>query len=194
MRTLITGFGPFLGITDNPSERLARHFAAHGAPGHEVMAQVLPVSFARTRERLPALLKDGRFDAALLLGVDSGGSDTIRLERYGRNRARGTSPDADGAFPGDGPLAPGAPDALETALNVEGLRARLESAGVAARISEDAGGYVCNCAYFTALQEIAASRHPTRCLFVHVPPDTPACPLGEQLRAVRLILDALAEG
>ena len=188
MRTLITGFGPFLGIPDNPSARLARYFAAHGAAGHNVTARVLPVSFGWTGSILPGLLASGRYDAALLLGVDSRGTDRLRLERFGRNRTRGGSPDVDGFAPGDAPIVPGAPDALETSLDVEGLQAMMEAAGLAAYVSEDAGGYVCNHAYFTALRAIAEASFTTRCLFLHVPPDTPAFPLAAQHRAVETAL------
>jgi pyrrolidone-carboxylate peptidase len=34
MRTLLTGFGPFGKITDNPSGRVVSHFAQAGVPAH----------------------------------------------------------------------------------------------------------------------------------------------------------------
>jgi pyroglutamyl-peptidase len=194
MRTLLTGFGPFLDVSDNPSARLARHFSVHGAPGHRLTVRVLPVSFGWTGIILPHLIKAGRYDAALLLGVDSGGGDRIRLERFGRNVTRGNSPDVDGFAPGEAPITPGAPDLFATRVDVGGLLGKLEAEGIVSYLSEDAGGYVCNHVYYTALRAIAEADLPTRCLFLHVPPATPACPLERQQHAVEIALAWLADG
>jgi len=194
MRTLVTGFGPFLGISDNPSARLARHFAAHGAPGHNLSVRVLPVSFAWAGLITSRLLEAGRYDAALLLGVDSRGEGRIRLERYGRNRTRGSAPDVDGRAPGEALIVPGAPDFYETRADPDALSDRLGEEGIPAYVSEDAGGYVCNAIYFSALHAIARTGRSTRCLFVHVPPASPAMPLERQRAAVEVALEYLRSG
>src|SRR5262245_13813558 len=56
MRTLLTGFGSFGNVVNNPSARIVEHFARTGAPGHELTARVLPVSFARAGEAIRDLL------------------------------------------------------------------------------------------------------------------------------------------
>jgi pyroglutamyl-peptidase len=88
----------------------------------------------------------------------------------------------------------GAPDLYETPAPLAALRDRLLAEGAAARISDDAGTYVCNHAYFTALHAIAQRALPTRCLFMHLPPASAAFPLQRQITAVETVLGYLSEG
>jgi pyroglutamyl-peptidase len=68
-------------------------------------------------------------------------------------------------------------------------------------LSDDAGSYVCNHTYYSALRAIAAEELPTRCLFLHVPPapetfselpETSTMLLSLQIHAVERILGWLA--
>ncbi|HEY3269396.1 MAG TPA: pyroglutamyl-peptidase I [Armatimonadota bacterium] len=187
MKTLLTGFGAFLDVTDNPSARLVHRFGESGAPGHDITARVLPVSCAAASEVIPALMGQG-FDAAILLGVAARDTE-VRLERFARND-RNATPDVDG-FAKPGPIFAGGPDCYETRIPLEPLLSGLTQAGLPARISEDAGAYVCNHTYYTAMHAIALAGLPTLCLFVHVPPATPDYPLAMQAAAIGTILEAL---
>ena len=80
------------------------------------------------------------------------------------------------------------------------LLKRLAEAGISARISDYAGAYVCNRAYYAALRTIDEEQLRTGCIFIHLPPDEmtfeelgerQSMPLTEQVEAVRLILDCL---
>lgn len=188
-RTLLTGFGPFLDVDNNPSARIVEHFMAHGAPGHHITGRILPVSFGWVRSQLPVLLKDGAFDAVLLLGVARRDTE-IRLEQQARNHISGASPDIDGWQPPEGPIVAGAPDAYPAGLPCDSLLHALRENGIPARASDSAGGYVCNFAYFTALSAIARYGLPTRALFIHVPGS--GVPLFQQMHAVGLALERLA--
>src|SRR5579871_6726962 len=86
MQTLLTGFGPFGQVVNNPSARIVEHFGRAGAPGHDLTTRVLPVSYARAGQAVRDLLLAGRFDAALLLGV-AGQESHLRLEQCGRWRS-----------------------------------------------------------------------------------------------------------
>jgi len=199
MRVLVTGFGPFEDVVDNPSERVARMLAAEGLHGHEVVCEVLPVSFRRAAARLRELLAEP-FDAAVLLGA-ARGEQAIRLERQAANRAHPGLADGDGELPPDGPLDPQAPDVLRTSLPVEELAAAVAEAGIPARVSEDAGGYVCNAAYFAVLSCLRTAGRGIPCLFVHLPPYEHAAagssdgrlPLSVQAEAVRRILRGICQ-
>lgn len=190
MRILLTGFGAFPGVVDNPSarvvERLAALFAGKGKEAH-----VLPVSFARTAALLPDLLVRGEpFDAALLLGL-AVRDHAFRLERFARNRHAAATPDLDGFTPCEGPIHEAAPDFYETTAPVSRTLAALQRGGIPARISEDAGGYVCNHVYFTALHALAEAGRPTRCLFLHMPPLSESLPIERHITAARLVLESL---
>jgi pyroglutamyl-peptidase len=199
MRILITGFGPFDSVVDNPSGRLAEHLGQEGLPGHELITEVLPVSFKQAGERIEALLRGGDFDLVLLLGV-AGKEVAVRLEQYGRNLDQARIPDCDGAQPQGLPVRAGGPEVYACGIALDPLREALDGAGLRASLSESAGGYVCNHLYYIALHTLAEEACHTRCLFVHVPPDehtfgevnTEAyMPFAEQVRAVRMILERL---
>src|SRR5690242_4159837 len=113
LQILLTGFGPFGKVIDNPTERLARAFALEAVAGCELTTCVFPTSFARAPELMRAQLeiggRDGRpFDAVLMLGVASG-SPVWRVEQFGRNEKKALE-DADGFTPEAGPITPGAPE------------------------------------------------------------------------------------
>lgn len=199
MRTLLTGFGPFGTVVNNPSARIVEHFAREGAPGHALATRVLPVSFTRAEREIVALLRAGRFDVALLLGV-AGGEAHVRLERFGRNQDRARLPDCDGFAPMETVIRLGAPSLYPATLEPEPLAESLRAAGIPTRLSDDAGGYVCNHTYFAALHALAEANLPTRCLFVHVPwdaltfsdpPNGPTMPLDRQIQAIRHMLRRL---
>jgi pyroglutamyl-peptidase len=162
MRTLLTGFGPFGAIIDNPSARIVAHFAEAGALGHALTTRVLPVSYDRAAEEVSALLREGAFDAALLMGVATR-TAVLRLERVARLRGGGHRPDVDGRSPADTTLSLGALPTYTATVALEPLAAVLAAADVPARLSDDAGGYVCNHTYYAALQTLAATGLPTRC-------------------------------
>ncbi len=170
MKTLLTGFGPFAGVIDNPSGRIVRHFGSAGAAGHEITAHVLPVSFKRADAEIRELIRAGDFDLALLLGV-AGNASRFRLESIARNVDRARIPDCDGSVPQGLPIVEEGPSTLATPVDAASLQVRLAGDGFEAEVSEGAGGYVCNHAYYAALDEISQSSLKTRCLFVHMPPD-----------------------
>ncbi len=161
---LVTGFGPFPGVPDNPTALLAR--TVHGArvAGCRVVSEVLDVTFAGVRAAVPALLERHRPVAALHLGV-AVRADRVRVETHAWNVARATRPDVAGHQAVGEALTAGAGRAARSDVDAAGLVAALQSAGHAARTSDDPGRYVCNATYWHSLN--AAVDVPT--LFVHVP-------------------------
>lgn len=184
----VTGFEPFLDVAVNPSGELAHALAASPPGGIEVVGALLPVSFERTpvafEEALAEVLPLGPV-ALLGLGVQRG--EYFRLESTARARLGSDKPDADGSFASDqGPL--GARD-LSTTLELEELRRALLEAGASdARISSDAGGYLCERTYYSLLS--AGERAQLPALFLHVPP-VEAFSVERQLPIVRALVEAL---
>ena len=205
LNTLLTGFGAFGAVTDNPTQRLVAYFAERGAPGHVLTTCVLPVSY----KRAPALLLEAidrggpggqPFDLVLMTGVASG-SVAWRVERCGRNcndRAR----DMDGQLPAPEIIA-GGPDLLEATVPVHLLVEAFVAAGLPVELSESAGGYLCNHALYRALHHLRQSGSAAMAGFLHVPADTttftdaaaPAqFPFAQHVRAVETALAALRIG
>lgn len=179
---LVTGFGSFEDVDDNPSGRLARALGLRV----DALGIELPVSF----ERAPALI-DGSLAllaappvALFSMGVHPGA--TFRLEATARAALSSTRPDNDGALGAE--LALEGPE-LTTSLDLDALDAALIAAGGApTERSSDAGGYVCERVYRHVLEH--AQRLGVPGFFLHVPP-LARRPLEEQLPVATAALEEL---
>ena len=84
IRLLVTGFGPFPGVRDNPSERLVRRIAAsrrlRRIPG-DLRTAVLPTAWEPVRLATPQLLAEHDPELVLHLGVHTR-ADGFRIERW----------------------------------------------------------------------------------------------------------------
>jgi pyroglutamyl-peptidase len=191
---LVTGFGPFPGVPHNPTEALVASLDGRRAGRLRVDGRVLDVSFAGGASRLSALLA-GRPEAVLMFGVARGAGE-VRVEAQAVNRAQADLPDVEGRVAGGGPVdaALAVDHVLRSAVDVDALAAMLQASGVPARVSDDAGRYVCNAMYLHALAWAATSDPPVPCVFVHVPPLSAEGASPERLEAAaRRCVDWLAE-
>ncbi|HXM55845.1 MAG TPA: pyroglutamyl-peptidase I [Candidatus Dormibacteraeota bacterium] len=187
-RVLVTGFGPFGTVSVNPSEQVVRALATESPDGwRRVVTAVLETAYDVAGRRVRELLLAERPDVCLLLGV-APGAGTLRLETIARNRAASPSPDVAGCVREGLDAIPDGPPAYQATLPVDRLRERLERTGLPVVLSDDAGGYVCNHAFYIA-SHTAAGTGATACGFLHVPDDWPQDRL---LLAVRTCLDAIA--
>jgi pyroglutamyl-peptidase len=166
---LVTGFGAFPGVLDNPTEAVARTLDGRMIAGTQIRAEVLDVTFAGVAQRLETHLVGHPPAATIHLGV-AVQSTHVRLERQAVNWKRASIPDVAGvSFDGVPIDAAAEPHrVLETDVPVGSIVASLQNAGFAARESDDPGRYVCNCTYYQALRIFGAQGIPS--LFVHVPP------------------------
>lgn len=163
---LVTGFGPFPGIPNNPSATLARKVAAHlrlKRAGLSVAMQLIPTEYAAAERLVPQMVAEMRPRAVLMFGVASK-RKALSVELRARNRLSLLHPDAAGQRPTRLVLEPGAAWARHgrapfTQAVQMGLRA-----GLPTRLSISAGTYLCNFAYWRML---AATDGP--CLFLHIP-------------------------
>lgn len=157
---LVTGFGPFPGVTVNPSQHVV---AAIEAAGHRDVA----VARLATEWAVCAEVAARAADAAavLMFGVAPG----ARSIRYERVALPGVSrgPDAAGAHASVSRLT-----YRRSQLPVPHLAAEARLAGFPVTLSSSAGTYICNASYGAAL-----SANP-RTLFVHIPMPMRHGPLG----------------
>ena len=121
-------------------------------------------------------------DLCVQLGV-SGQAQVIRLERFAYNTIRSNYPDNTGAHPDERPIEDGRPleATLETSIPLEPLLKRLKAVGVPAEVSIDPGRYLCNRAYYAALDHAEVPA-----LFVHVPHTDNRDPEGQRWTLERL--------
>lgn len=166
MRIVITGFEPFGGRERNLSWDVAAMVASHGCPAGPVKAVMLPVSFRRVIVAVSDMLRDMRPDAVLMLGL-APKRKRISVERLAVNLQDARQPDNDGAMPVDTPVFPDGEDALFSTLPVKSVANAINVTGADADVSDSAGLYVCNTAFYTALH--CTRTAPTLTGFIHLP-------------------------
>ena len=166
MRVLITGFGPFPGAPFNPSAALAKALACRRRPalaGIERATHVFATTYASVDRDLPKLFAQ-KPDVVLMFGV-AGRRRQLCIETRARNAVSLLFPDASGHRPRHGVIKLHGP----AALSGNAPFARLAgAAGTRARISRDAGSYLCNYVYWRALEQVRGTRPLVQ--FVHIPP------------------------
>lgn len=176
-RVLLTGFGPYPGVAENPSGWLAETLAARApSHGYDLHARVLPTEWEAVAALTPRLHQPLQPHVMIHFGV-SPRAKTLRIERSAHNRAASRT-DARGALPGIPAISPGGAMRLDTGLPVTRLAAHLRAQGVAANASRSCGRYVCNFLYYRSLQWAHAQARDA--LFVHIPaPPSQGGPFGE---------------
>ena len=167
MRVLLTGFEPYWNYPENSSWEVAKLVASRGVDMVDIVLELMPVSFARAGEALRQAVAKHSPDIIIMLG-QSGGSDRVKLERVALNLKDAKLSDNDGYTPDEEPINPDTPSALFTALPIKELRSTIEERGVAVKISNSCGLYVCNRLYYEALM-ICRERPQMQALFVHLP-------------------------
>ncbi|MDO8799825.1 hypothetical protein [Phenylobacterium sp.] len=193
-RLLVCGFGSFPAAPRNPSgaiiEGLARE--AWAPPGFEVEYLTLPVAWTGSVEAIQDVLAERAADAVLVVGVATE-SDAFRVETMGRNRAGRAKPDDRGETWEGSLIKPDGPGALAATAPTAEILDALIGSHLAARLSDDAGDYLCNFTLYRLLAEQAAPS----VAFLHVPQarefaDGASGSLLEVDQAVRASIRAMA--
>lgn len=196
MRVLLTGFEPYGEFPQNSSWAVAGEVAARGFSG--VMVEQLPVSFGRVGACLREMVERHNPDVVIMLG-QSGGSSVVKIERVALNMMDARIVDNDGCAPCEEFIAPNAPAAYFTQLPIKALCRAVEEKGVAVKISNSCGLYVCNRLYYEALA-LCGERPQMKALFVHLPffegqssvmPGKFTMPLSEMVTAIQTLIEEL---
>ncbi len=166
-RVLITGFGPFPGVSENPSAWLAERLAERAVLDRdaELHARVLPTEW-QAAALMPDLYASLQPHVMIHFGVCQR-TNSLRVERFAHNRAACRA-DAGGALPASATIRPDGPERLDTKLPVPALAAHLRCSGFSAATSHSAGRYLCNFLYYHSLGW--ARRNDGLAVFVHIPP------------------------
>jgi pyroglutamyl-peptidase len=166
---LLTGFGPFPGVPANATSHLVPRIAEAAArrfQGVRIACEILPTEWSAGLARAGDLYEAHRPALALHFGV-AGRAGGFEIEARGRNRCQ-LSPDAGGFLPRSHWMTPQGPEFLPSRLPVSLIVSRLRQRGIPARVSRDAGGYLCNALLYRT-QEICRMADIARSGFVHLP-------------------------
>ena len=117
---------------------------------------------------LPELIATRRPQALLMFGL-AGRTAHLRIESRARNAVTTRFPDAGRQHARTGSIAGGA-DAMMFGPHSERLLRAALATGIDARLSRDAGSYLCNYLSWRAIEAVNGSNDLRLAQFIHVPP------------------------
>jgi pyroglutamyl-peptidase len=169
MRVVLAGFGPFPGAPFNPSAALVKALARRRRPalaGIERSTHIFATAYAAVDRDLPKLFAM-KPDIVLIFGL-AGRRHELCVETRARNAVSVLFPDAHGNRPQSGVIGIGEPRSRRGNAPFTRLLAAVRPTQVPARLSRDAGRYLCNYAYWRALKQTRDGGPLVQ--FVHIPP------------------------
>jgi pyroglutamyl-peptidase len=194
-KVLLTGFEPFAGQAENPSQMIAQRLDGLEIDGARVVGAVLPVVFGQSIRELTQLIREVQPAVVICLG-QAGGRDGITPERVAVNLDDAGIDDNAGQRPVRRPVVDGGPWTYPSTLPLEEIVAALRSADIPASLSSSAGSFVCNHVFYGlmhALRELPGVSGG----FAHVPnlpeqgvPGTPSLPLEVMVEGITLAIRA----
>jgi len=194
---LLTGFEPWNGEKYNPTMDVVEKLAGSVLSGCKVLGYVLPVSYRRVKDTLPALILEKKPLVALHLGL-APGSPVISVEKVALN-IMATGPDSDGYKPSGEPIYSDGPVAYFSTIPVDMIVESLRRNGIPARKSFFAGTFLCNYALYISMHTVEMHGLETLVGFMHIPytpkqaakkaSPTPSMCLHLMVEAVKIALE-----
>jgi len=191
-KVLLTGFEPFGKASSNPSGEIVKQIA-----GANIVTAILPVAYAKSAERLLALIAEHNPDVVISLGQAEGRTQ-ITPERVAINLDDARLADNEGVMRNDVKILEDGPDAYFSTLPIKEIVEAIQTKGIPAAVSLSAGAFLCNHVFYIAQNKFAGTS--VRSGFVHVPlmdsqasefPGLPTMPLDQMVTAVRAMLEVL---
>jgi pyroglutamyl-peptidase len=165
-KVLLTGFEPFGGESINPSGEIARQLHGTVVGGHQIVGALLPCVFGAAITELKKQIRATKPALIVCVG-QAGGRAEITPERVAINVDDARIPDNSGRQPVDRPVVRGGPAAYWSTLPIKAIVAELRRREIPAAVSQTAGTFVCNHAFYGLMHELR--RKKVRGGFIHVP-------------------------
>jgi pyroglutamyl-peptidase len=178
---LVTGFEPFGGETVNASWEAAQKLEGWRHGDTVAVARLLPCAYDASVKKLVEAVETLR-PVALLMTGQAARRGVVCVERFAHNLDDATAPDNDGVLRRGLRISRGAPNWLEASSPVRTIASAINEAGMPARVSRNAGAFVCNHLYFGALQYLSDKQSPIPAVFVHLPATPEQAPPGASAR------------
>ena len=193
-RILLTGFEPFGGESMNPSEEIARQLHGREIGGHQVVGALLPCVFGAAIAELKKQIKATKPAVIICVG-QAGGRAEVTPERVAINVDDARIADNAGRQPVDRPVVRGGPAAYWSTLPIKAIAAELRRRDIPAAVSQTAGTFVCNHAFYGLMHALRRQRQ-VRGGFIHVPflPEQAkagqaSLPLEKMVTAIEVAID-----
>lgn len=153
VRVLVTGYGPFMGINDNPSGEIAKELAKLKIKGAIIKTEVLPVTWKDVDSFVDGDLKTFKPDIVISMGYSAGAHE---IKTYATNHRSG--PDASGVEGGGVKIDPNGDEFEETTLPVDKILAdqnKVRGGGlVNVGHTEPGDDYLCNYVEYKELEAL----------------------------------------
>ncbi|KAI4942717.1 hypothetical protein J4E91_009886 [Alternaria rosae] len=195
VKVLVTGFGPFLDITRNPSWEIARQLPS-SLPGPDgniaitVPTEPIPAAYHKILAQVPTLIQEYVPDLVIHMGLDvDSGAGVYKIERSALKDGYHDIPDTERRVftraDNKKTFAKASPS-LATTIDIDAAaemwRGACSSLGVPkakgkgkvrqavdVRLSDDVGSYVCGFNYYISLLEMQKRTGKRDVVFFHVP-------------------------
>lgn len=154
----------------------------------EISRIILPTVYGEADTLLIRKIKKLRPDYIVMFGYAKT-ADPVRLEQFAHNMDSKVALDNKGKT-GHSVIISGGEARLETTFQIAKLVKDLSQQGVNYILSNDAGGFLCNHAYYIALHQIYSRNLDIPCIFLHVGKRLDA--QEEALKALEVILNLQA--
>jgi len=163
MRVLLTGFEPFEGAPTNSTELVVRHIerlsrdgGSHPAFAHEIRTVILPVA---DRTAGPAMHEAlDRHEPKLIVALGEAAARTsVGIERVAINLRDYRIPDNEGVVVSEQPIVPGGPAGYFATLPLPTMLEAFGRRSIPARLSRDAGTFLCNQVMYELLHRLAGA-------------------------------------
>jgi len=190
-KILLTGFNPFSGFGDNPTQVLMETMAAapERFPGAVIRTVTLDTSYAAGERKFHERLVEFRPDGVISFGLNFR-IDHIALERIAVNVDDAEAADNAGVMRHGDPIARDGPVGYLATNPIEKMKAALEEAGIPVKISNHAGAFLCNHIFYYGSHVIARERMGATMGFIHVPPPPELLETsGERMEEKGMILE-----
>ena len=187
LKVVVTGYGAFMGITDNPSANMAQKLAEAGVKGGIVEYRRLDVTTDAVDHFITEMRRSPP-DVILSMGVTHG---QAQVEERPENHL-GAAPDGNNVQMAERDVRAGGPRELKTDLPVEIIDDALKPFGDARVVgtsksdpnyAPDRSAYLCNYLGYNLATEFAGTPK-TTAGFMHISPETPPDQMHAVLEAV----------
>ena len=187
---LLSGFGPFDDVTDNPSWLSVEPLGDTMIEGYDVRTVQIPVVWDEAHTKF--FEQYDKFHPAIAIGSGIAvGDTTIRLESTAVNIASGT--DEAGVAKNKAKINESGPDKYSSLLPLQNLLDDLKAQSFPVRITSSAGTFLCNYLFYGIMARVEqepASRHVLGG-FIHVPETTSLAP-AQMTEAWKVVIKTLA--
>ena len=168
----------------------------------EIIKMEIPTVRGKSIEVLTKKIEEIQLDAVVSLG-QSGGADSIRVERVAINVDDYRIPDNEGNRPSDEPVFTDGPNAYFSTLPIKKIRDAIQAKDIPVVISNSAGTFVCNHLFY-GIRHLCETKYSDKGIisgFLHVPyipaqtkdkPKEPSMELDDIVAGLTAALEVIA--